>query len=91
MGVLGQKERARVLLVEGPALVIAWWWGHTEGKPAQPSGDPPPPAPGAAQPGRAVGPATETPQARWSPGGGGRSPLQCQGAQQTRRALPQLV
>ena len=29
-----------MLLVEGPALVIAWWWGHMEGKPAQPSGDP---------------------------------------------------
>uniref|UniRef100_A0AC11E1X8 ATP binding cassette subfamily A member 7 n=1 Tax=Ovis aries TaxID=9940 RepID=A0AC11E1X8_SHEEP len=50
-----------------------------------------PGAPGASQPGRAVGPATETPRARWSPGGGGRSPLQCQGAQETRRALPQLV
>ena len=29
-----------MLLVEGPALVMAWWWGHAEGKPAQPSGDP---------------------------------------------------
>lgn len=74
-------ERGKGAPGGGPCLVIAWWWGHVEGKPAQPSGDPLLQAPGAPNLGE-LWALLQRPHGQVVPGGGGRSPLQCPRAQE---------